>query len=101
MYEQIGPHVVAAKKALSRGRPVAEGSVIAYVIAKGTGSISERAEPAEDAENYDPDYYANNQVIPAALRVLSGLGIGTEDLLSDGEVQYSLDKFVRKSAGRR
>ncbi len=96
-YEQIGPHVIAAKKALQRGRPVAQGSLIAYVISKGAGSISERAEPEEDAHDYDPDYYINNQVVPAAMRVLSGLGYTEDDLTGEGEGQASLDRFVRKS----
>ncbi|MFH0956951.1 MAG: DNA-directed DNA polymerase [Candidatus Aenigmatarchaeota archaeon] len=95
-YEQIGPHVVAARKSLARGRPVARGSLIAYVVTKGTGSISDRAEPAEDAQNYDPDYYVNNQVVPAAMRVLAGLGFTEDDILGGGEVQYSLDRFVKK-----
>ena len=96
-YEQMGPHVIAAKKALARGRPVAEGSIIAYIITKGTGTISERAEPAEDAENYDPEYYINNQVIPAAMRVLAGLGYTEQDITGEPEEQYSLDRFVKKS----
>lgn len=96
-YEQIGPHLIAARKALSRGRPIAQGSMISYVITKGSGIISERAEPAEDAENYDPDYYVNNQVVPAALRVLAALGYEEEDILSDEKVQYSLDSFMGKS----
>jgi DNA polymerase elongation subunit (family B) len=100
-YEQIGPHVSAARKALSRGRPIAQGSMISYVITKGSGSISERAEPAEDAENYDPEYYINNQVVPAAMRVLAALGYTEDELLDEGEMQYSLDKFVRKSIKSR
>jgi DNA polymerase, archaea type len=96
-YEQIGPHVVAAKKSLKLGRPVAAGSLIAYIITRGSGSISERAEPFEDAENYDPDYYINNQVMPAAMRVLSGLGFTEEDITGGAEGQYSLEKFVKKS----
>ncbi len=81
-YQQLGPHVLAAKKAMERGRPIGEGSRISFIITRGSGSISERAEPAEDAKNYDPEYYIHNQVIPAALRVLSGLGYTEEDLLS-------------------
>ncbi len=98
-YEQIGPHVLAAKKMRAKGMAVHEGSTIAYVITKGTGSISERAEPAEgaDVKDYDPDYYTNNQVIPAAMRVLSGLGYKEEDLLSKKRLeQVSLSKFVKK-----
>jgi DNA polymerase I/DNA polymerase-2 len=99
-YEQIGPHVVAARKALQRGRPIAEGSMISYVITKGSGMISERAEPAEDADNYDPEYYVNNQVLTASLRILAALGCTEEDILSEGEVQYSLDTFIKKGKKR-
>jgi len=100
-YEQIGPHVAAAKKSLSRGRPVGEGSLISYVITKGQGSISDRAEPSEDTETYDPDYYINNQVVPSALRVLSVLGYTEDDIKQEGEAQSSLDSFIRKSIKRR
>jgi len=99
-YEQVGPHVVAAKKMIKAGIPVREGTTIAYIITKGPGSISERAEPAEVAKaknDFDPDYYINNQVIPAAMRVLSGLGFKEEDLLSKKRLeQVSLSDFVRK-----
>ena len=95
-YEQISPHVVAARKARERGRVIKEGSTISFIITKGSGSISTRAEPAEDAKNYDPDYYINHQVIPAALRVLSGLGY-TEGNFESGEkkAQVSISRFVK------
>jgi DNA polymerase I/DNA polymerase-2 len=96
-YEQIGPHVAAAKKMASRGQPVGEGSVISYIIVKGTGSISDRAEPAGDAKDYDPEYYIHHQVIPPALRILSGLGVKEEDLLKE---QSSLEKFMKKRNGK-
>jgi DNA polymerase Pol2 len=97
-YQQMGPHVLAAKKALERGKPIGEGSSISYIITRGSGSISERAEPSEDAKNYDPEYYIHNQVIPAALRVLSGLGYTEENLLSGEKTeQKGLDKFLRKN----
>ena len=96
-YEQIGPHVVAARKALQRGRIIKEGLTVSYIITKGLGSISSRAEPAEFATNYDPDYYINNQVLPATLRILSGLGYTKQDLLEEVKTeQYSLDKYVKK-----
>jgi DNA polymerase I/DNA polymerase-2 len=95
-YAQTVPHVIAAKKAAARGRPMGEASMVSYVITKGSGIISERAEPAEDAENYDPEYYVNNQVVPAVMRVLATLGCTEEDILSDGEVQYSLSSFIKK-----
>lgn len=95
-YEQVGPHVAAAVKAMDRGRRIKTGSVISYIITKGTGTISQRAEPAEDAKNYDPDYYINNQVMPAAMRILSGLGFSEEEILSGKkESQQSLNSYIK------
>lgn len=100
-YEQIGPHVAAAMKYVKKGHAVKEGSVIEYVITKGTGSISSRAEPYEYAENYDPDYYVNNQIIPAAMRVLHGLGFTEDDVLEEPPGQKSLDVFMKKSLKKK
>jgi DNA polymerase I/DNA polymerase-2 len=101
-YQQMGPHVLAAKKAIERGRPIGEGSSISYIITRGSGSISERAEPSEDAKNYDPEYYIHNQVIPAALRVLSGLGYTEESLLTGEKAdQRGLHDFLRKNGHKR
>ena len=93
-YEQIGPHVVAARKLKERGRVIKEGSLISYVITRGKGSISERSEPFEyvTKDKIDYDYYATNQIIPVSLRVLSVLGISEEDLTS-GQKQTGLGKF--------
>jgi len=100
-YEQIGPHVAAAKKYVARGHSIKEGSVIGYVITKGSGSISSRAEPFEYAENYDPDYYINNQIIPAAMRILHGLGFTVEDVVRESPGQKSLETFMKKSLSRK
>jgi DNA polymerase Pol2 len=79
-YKQIGPHVKAAQKLKEKGLQVLEGMIIEYIIVKGKGSISDRAEPLELYKgDYDPEYYVNNQVLPAALRVLQAFGI-KEDL---------------------
>ncbi|MEM5879049.1 MAG: DNA-directed DNA polymerase [Candidatus Aenigmatarchaeota archaeon] len=96
-YEQIGPHVKAAQKAKNRGRPVAEGSVIGFVIVKGHGSISDRAEPVEDVkpDQYDPEYYIEHQIIPASMRVLKALGITKEDILSEKKQKKILSFFKR------
>jgi len=93
-YEQIGPHVVAARKMMERGRPVGPGMIVMFVIGKGSGSISERAEPFEDMsiERVDTKYYINNQIIPAAMRVLGVLGV-SEDELKDKGRQLGLKKF--------
>ncbi len=81
-YKLISPHIGAAKKLLEKGIPVGEGSVIGFVIERGKGSISERAQPIELANlaNVDTDYYINNQILPASLRILKVLGVKEEDL---------------------
>jgi DNA polymerase I/DNA polymerase-2 len=82
-YEQIGPHVKAAMKAREKGKIVTEGSIIAFVITKGSGSISDRAMPVEfvTRNDYDADYYIKHQILPAALRVLKALGYTEENIL--------------------
>ncbi len=95
-YEQMSPHVRAAQKIVQKGGIVVVGSTIAYIITKGSGSISERAEPAEEAKTYDAGYYINNQVIPAAMRILSNIGVREEDLLGITEGQFSLEGFWKK-----
>jgi DNA polymerase I/DNA polymerase-2 len=96
-YEQMGPHVKAAMKAVQRGRPVGEGTVIAFIITKGKGSISDRAEPAEDVKpnQYDPDYYINNQILPASMRVLKALGYSDDEVL-EGKIQKKLEAWMKK-----
>ena len=93
-YEQIGPHVSAAKKMKKRGEAIGPGSVIMFVIREGSGSISDRAEPYQDMniKKIDSKYYIDNQIIPASLRVLKVLGITKEQLKGKGK-QTGLNKF--------
>lgn len=72
-YKLISPHVVAAKKLVQQGIPIAKGSVIGYIIQKGSGSISERASPIElaDFSKIDTDYYIENQIVPVSMRILN------------------------------
>lgn len=79
-YKQMGPHVKAALKLKQTGVQITEGMIIEYIVVKGKGSISDRAEPIELYKGgYDPEYYVNNQILPAALRVLQAFDI-KEDL---------------------
>jgi DNA polymerase I len=93
-YTQMAPHVLAAKKAIEKGRKVGRGSIIRYVVVKGKEPISKRAVPIEDADiaNYDTNYYIENQVLPAAGRIIEALGYSESDLLHK-EKQSSLDAF--------
>ena len=96
-YKQIGPHVVAAEILQKHGTQVTQGTIIRYIIIKGRGSISQRAIPYEfsDEYDYDPDYYINNQLIPAVERIMYSFGYSKKDLqdMATGEVQQSLDAF--------
>lgn len=96
-YRQIGPHVRVAMKMQQKGRPVGEGMIVEYIITKGKGSISDRAEPVEDVKKrqYDPDYYVNNQVLPAAMRVLRALELTEQQVLS-GKIQAKLGKWFKR-----
>ena len=82
-YKLISPHVMAAKKLYEKGIPVGEGSVIGYIIQKGSGSISERAYPVElaDPEKIDIKYYIDNQIVPVAMRILNAFKIKKSSLL--------------------
>src|SRR3990167_8888625 len=81
-YVQDGPHVVAAKKAVKLGREFKQGEIITYVVTKKGGSISDKSKLIEYVEegDYDPDYYINNQVLPAVLRILEALGYSEDEL---------------------
>jgi len=96
-YQQKGPHVRAAMRMQDKGKIVGEGSVVAFVIVRGQGSISDRAMPVEDVKpkQYDPDYYINNQVVPASMRVLKALGLTEEEVIS-GKTQKGLKGFLKK-----
>ncbi len=91
-YAQIGPHVSAARKAEKRGMAIHPGTTIHYVVTRGRGSISDRAELMQYAKNYDKEYYLENQIIPAALRALSVLGVTKDDLLGNAK-QTGLGKW--------
>ncbi|AXV38445.1 MAG: hypothetical protein KO217_00295 [Methanobacteriaceae archaeon] len=93
-YVQKAPHVLAAQKAIKRGRKIERGSIIRYIVVKGKDAISKRAEPIEDVDiaNYDPSYYIDNQLLPAVSRILDALGY-SKDEIAHGEKQSSLDAF--------
>jgi len=83
-YEIMSPEVSALQKAQAAGLPYGEYSTIGYVITRSGKSISEKAQPVELAKDYDADYYVNNQVLPAVLKILGALGVDAEDLKTKG-----------------
>ncbi|VVB75532.1 DNA polymerase [uncultured archaeon] len=88
-YDSIGPHVAAAEKAIARGKQLGVGSMLSFIITKGNekASISDKAELEEFVEegNYDANYYIENQVLPAVIRIMQELGYSREDLLQGGK----------------
>ncbi|MFB6147742.1 MAG: DNA polymerase domain-containing protein, partial [Candidatus Nanohaloarchaea archaeon] len=91
-YESTAPHVEAAKKAKERGEEISPGDTVGYVITRGPGNISSRAELVKYAEDYDADYYIDNQIIPVSLRVLKVFGY-TEGQLKGKGRQSGLGQF--------
>jgi DNA polymerase I len=93
-YKNVGPHVKAAQKAKARGREISPGMAVGYIIRKGKGMISDRAEPVEDVslEDYDIDYYVENQILPPVSRILEVLGYSKEHLKEE-LIQDNLQKW--------
>ena len=82
-YIVIGPHVAIAIQLKNRGEFINQGTLIEYIVSQGTGLIRDKAKSIDEAKNYDPEYYINNQIIPAVEMIFSVLNINKEDLLSD------------------
>lgn len=85
-YENVGPHVQAARKAQKRGKTIRPGDVIQYIITRKGNSISDKAEMVGFVEenDYDAEYYINNQVLPAVMRILEALGYEEDELKGMG-----------------
>ncbi len=82
-YKARGPHVAVAKKLLKEGHKIEPGMILSYIIRKGSGSISERAEPITNVSinDYDEDYYIQKQILSVVTRILEVLGYSKEDVL--------------------
>lgn len=94
-YKTRSPHIAAARKLKDMDEVVESGKTISYVITEGSGSISDRSVPSKTAsvEDIDSDYYVENQVIPAALRVLKVFDVDKKELLGKGH-QENLEGFA-------
>jgi DNA polymerase, archaea type len=93
-YSSIGPHVAVALRMLEKGTEITPGTIVQYIIGKGSGLIRERAKMYEEIKpgEYDADYYLNNQVLPAVLGIFSVLGYKEDDLVGESS-QTGLGKF--------
>src|SRR3989338_11288125 len=93
-YANKGPHVAAAQRLKNRGRSIAPGTMIKYVVTQGNDIIRNRVKLPDEIKDadYDADYYINNQVIPSVERIFNVLGYTKEDLLITKE-QTKLEGF--------
>ena len=83
-YKVNAPHVEAAKVLKRMGWSLTAGDQVGYVITRGSGRLYERAKPyiLASYEDVDVEYYIKNQIIPAALRILSMFGVKEKDLIA-------------------
>jgi len=94
-YESVGPHVAAAQRMANRGTPIGAGTHIRYVVTKGKGPIRDRVHLPDEItkDDYDPEYYIENQVIPGVERIFAVLGFKKEDLVQE-KTQSTLGSFL-------
>jgi len=93
-YVQAGPHIVAARKAIKQGREFKQGDIVTYIVTRKGSSISDKARVVDFVEEgeYDANYYINNQVLPAVMRILEALGYSEDELKGLGK-QMTLGGF--------
>lgn len=94
-YDLVGPHVAVAQKMKEKGMYVGPGSVIRYVVMEGKGRIRERAKLPEECKGneYDPEYYINNQIVPAIENIFNAVGYSQEQI-TEAISQSKLGKFI-------
>jgi DNA polymerase I len=92
-YEVISPEFSAVEKARKRGINISIGSIIGYIITRQGKSISEKAELEQFANDYDPEYYIDHQVLPAVMKIIGELGYTEQDIKHGGK-QSSLSDWI-------
>lgn len=76
------PHVEVAKSLVKQGWDLTVGDKVAYIITKGPGKLFQKAKPSNQvkAEDVDIEYYFENQIKPAAMRILERFGVNERQL---------------------
>jgi DNA polymerase I len=82
---------------LENGQDVGVGSIISFVVRNGEGMVRDRSFEVEAfikaGYKYDSDYYIDNQVLPAVMRILKGFGYTEETLKFSKHKQMTLGDF--------
>ncbi|ASJ03938.1 DNA polymerase domain-containing protein [Thermococcus barossii] len=104
-YKATGPHVAIAKRLAARGVKIRPGTVISYIVLKGSGRIGDRAIPFDEFDptkhRYDADYYIENQVLPAVERILRAFGYKKEDLRYQKTRQVGLGAWLKPKGKKK
>jgi DNA polymerase I len=76
------PHVEVAKMLVKQGWDLGVGDKVAYIITKGPGKLFQKAKPSNQVKpgDVDIDFYLDNQIKPAAMRVLERFGVNEDQL---------------------
>jgi len=95
-YAVEAPHVAAARRMQEAGYKVEVGDKIGYIVVRGKGRLSDKAYPyfMVSPDQVDYDYYAERQIIPAALRILGYYGITETRLKAASKGQKSLFDYL-------
>jgi DNA polymerase, archaea type len=91
-YEVNAPHVEVAKKMAKDGWSVTAGDKVGFVITRKPGKLYQKAEPhyRVSTDEIDYDYYVDNQIVPAAARILDVLGVSESQLIAAPTSQVRL-----------
>ena len=86
-YAIKAPHVEAAKMLKEKGWRLTAGDKVGFVILKGQGRFYRRVKPYVFAtyDEVDVDYYINNQIVPAAARILGFFNVTEKELIKKEE----------------
>jgi DNA polymerase I len=103
-YAGMQPHIELVKKIQSRspGESPGIGDRIGYVIVKGLGLLSKRAEDPnyviDNGLQIDSKYYIDNQLLPPLERIFGALKISKSELLGNGK-QIGLFEAIMNGNG--
>jgi len=76
------PHVSAVIRAMKKGINFEIGDIIPYIVTKNGKEINEKTMIAELVKegDYDANYYINNQILPAVMRIFEAMNYTEEEL---------------------
>ncbi len=101
-YAGMQPHIELVKKMQTRnGEAPGVGDRIGYVIVKGTGLLSKRAEDPiyvmEKGLEIDAQYYIENQLLPPVERIFGVLGFTKSEILGNGKQMFIFDAIKKQN----